>query len=165
MGPSRTIERPTNPPDKATSGIWICGNSATVTSFGSSAFFLQTRRAVFCIIRPAKIRNLFRLNDLRILPFCFLQPKPPFSSFFRIIRALFATRGVALFPASGPSLPAFPRPLSAFPCPLLQTDFTTSGVNYAKTQLRGAPCKIPIVQTAPLQNSHPRRAQPPRFPV
>ena len=127
--------------------------------------FLQNAPADFRIIRPVKIGNLFSHNDLGDSPYCFLQPKPPFSSFFRTIRPTFATAGVALFIAPPRRNPAFPRPLSAFPFPILQRGFATSGVNYAKTQLRRAPCKIPPSCRPPLQNPQPRHPQTLCFPV
>ena len=102
---------------------------------------------------------------LGVSPFCFLQPKGPFWSFFRTIRPLFATAGVALFITSARRFPVFPRPNSPFRIPHLQTGFTIRGSNFAKTQLHRARCIIPIVQTPPLQNSRPRCAEPPCFPV
>ena len=68
----------------------------------------------------------------RLFAFCRQNPVFPFS---RAKLPPRPTQRVALFTSPARRYPAFPRPLSAFRFPLLQSRSATRGSNYAKTQL------------------------------
>ena len=138
------------------------------------AIFMATPPAGFCIIRVAHFLKSLRSNHLGVSPCCFLSPKPPFFRFC-----------AQKDPRSNPQVSLYSqRPRAETPCfpvPILQHRFATSGVNYAKAQLRDAhcknspaanpPCKTPTLCASKLrvflfqiQNRQSKIANPHRHP-